>query len=892
MKFKRNDYANIGILLGAFALFVTLLLLPGGRLYGSSVDWEAQHAVFPAYFRTLFYSTGQLLPDFAPHLGAGENIYNFAYYGLLNPVILLSYALPFVPMDVYIGASAILLAAASAVLFYRFLKNNGFSAHTALFASFLFLFAASMTLQSHRHVMFVNYMPFLILGLMGVDAFFRKGKYALLAFSVFMIAMTSFYFSVSALFALTVYGIYSYLTQKTDKLRLADFCKTGLRFAALISLGVVMASVLLLPSLHAIRERGADIAPVGLKELLLPRLNLQVLCYDGSGGAGMTAIAPLALAALFFMKGKAYKFLGAALGALLCFPLLPWALNGGLYSEGKAFIPFLPLFCLAAALFSRNLAQGEPPLMKRLIPLASAAVLWGLLQFNQLELLNVAQRPWLFWVIAFGCLADFAFTLWLVVRSQKKKNHRAMTVPLMALAFFVSLGMSEIDIVALKGGLIPGQTKAVQALVNDAETGPFQRFALLTQAEPERPPGMFSVLEKNAGAEAAAPLRSAVRREMLNRVFSADYYTAALYSSVSSRLYEQFCYDVMRIPIPCYERASLIPNSNPVFNSFMGNRWLVAEENALLPGCEKVKTAGGMALFRNNWALPAAYAAPAIFSRNAFDRQGYPYNLPLLLQGIVLENGGGDVPQSKIEKLEGLDIFGAADGSVRDGVLYLDVERSLAISADLGEACRDKVLFLSFRLQKAPEGIVPLEIAVNGMSNLLPFSSWKYHNGNYVFHYQTALGSDTRLDIQINPGQYEIADLEAYALDSGEIEDAGAALDAFRFDEGLTKGGVIAGEIDVSQDGWFTISVPYDESFDVFVDGEKTVYEKVNTAFIGFPIGQGSHSIKMVYHAPMKRLGTAMSALAIAAFSLLVLIEKMKVISPAGSKRNRIHNHF
>ena len=32
------------------------------------------------------------------NLGGGQNIYNFAYYGLYNPVILLSYALPFVKM--------------------------------------------------------------------------------------------------------------------------------------------------------------------------------------------------------------------------------------------------------------------------------------------------------------------------------------------------------------------------------------------------------------------------------------------------------------------------------------------------------------------------------------------------------------------------------------------------------------------------------------------------------------------------------------------------------------------------------------------------------------------------------------------------------------------------
>ena len=70
------------------------------------VDWISQHSVIPDYFRQQFYETGSLFPEFAMNLGGGQNIYNFAYYGLYNPVILLSYALPFVKMGDYVMAAA------------------------------------------------------------------------------------------------------------------------------------------------------------------------------------------------------------------------------------------------------------------------------------------------------------------------------------------------------------------------------------------------------------------------------------------------------------------------------------------------------------------------------------------------------------------------------------------------------------------------------------------------------------------------------------------------------------------------------------------------------------------------------------------------------------------
>ena len=74
--------------------FVWLFCLRRG-LFGAKVDWVSQHSVLPDYFRRQFYETGNLFPEFAANIGGGQNIYNFSYYGLLSPVILPSYLLPF-----------------------------------------------------------------------------------------------------------------------------------------------------------------------------------------------------------------------------------------------------------------------------------------------------------------------------------------------------------------------------------------------------------------------------------------------------------------------------------------------------------------------------------------------------------------------------------------------------------------------------------------------------------------------------------------------------------------------------------------------------------------------------------------------------------------------------
>ena len=116
------------LLLTLLALALVLLIWPANSNYGSKMDWLSQHSVFPEYFRQLFYRTGNLLPDFAPELGGGQNIYYFAYYGLLNPLFLPSYLMPSVPMTDYVAGMAVLCVTASVCLFYYWLRSHACAA--------------------------------------------------------------------------------------------------------------------------------------------------------------------------------------------------------------------------------------------------------------------------------------------------------------------------------------------------------------------------------------------------------------------------------------------------------------------------------------------------------------------------------------------------------------------------------------------------------------------------------------------------------------------------------------------------------------------------------------------------------------------------------------------
>ncbi len=268
------------------------------KIFGSRVDWLSQHSVFPEYFRQHFYDTGNLFPKFAANVGGGQNIYHFAYYGLYNPLYLPAYFLPFVKMSDYIivisilcqfaanvggGQNiyhfayyglynplylpayflpfvkmsdyiiviSILCLVADVLLFFKWTRSHGVSKGNSILTSILFLLAGPMIFHSYTHLMFVNYMPFLLLALMGTDRYFQKHRSDLLTGSIFLMIMTSFYFSIGGILILLIYGVFQYLDsqeKQRKEVNVKRFFLAGILFCIPILIAVMMSGFLLIPS--------------------------------------------------------------------------------------------------------------------------------------------------------------------------------------------------------------------------------------------------------------------------------------------------------------------------------------------------------------------------------------------------------------------------------------------------------------------------------------------------------------------------------------------------------------------------------------------------------------------------------------------------------------------
>ena len=171
-----------------------------------------------------------------------------------------------------------------------------------------------------------------------------------------------------------------------------------------------------------------------------------------------------------------------------------------------------------------------------------------------------------------------------------------------------------------------------------------------------------------------------------------------------------------------------------------------------------------------------------------------------------------------------------------------------------------------------------LTIRINGVQNKTTASNWKYYNGNRVFDYVLAFQKQDILNVSFTKGEYNLSDFEVYAIDYVHLEKAIQNISKFIVNKDNTRGDVIEGTINVVDDGYFMLTIPHDSGFTIKVDNEEVKYEKVDYSFIGFPIKEGNHVIRIEYHSPLKNLASVTSIIGVIGFILVVYLESKRKI--------------
>lgn len=815
-KTNKKDLINIIILL-TIVTIVIIFCIHGGYLYGSELDWNNQHSIVPEYFRSLFYKNLDLFPDLALNIGGGVNIYNYGYYGFLSPIILISYLLPFLSMKTYIQISSILIVYSSVILFYYFLRNK-FKEDASLLGSIAFATASPLLFHSHRHLMFISYMPFLILALIGVDKYFRNDNKKLLSISILLIILCSYYYSIGSIICVVIYGIYKYISLN-KKITIKSFFKDGFRFLYPIIIGILISSILLVPTAYVILTgRMPNIDLVTLSDILIPKINVKFLLYN-SYGIGLTSFAFISLIILMMDKKRENKYLFYILSSIIIFPIITYLLNGTMYIDSKVLIPLLPLYSYSISYMFNTIFNKKIDIKK----LFRYSVILLLIVF-----IGKSSYSNYFYI---DYIISFIIIYFLLYKNNYKKTFTV--IYLILLTTYSVIANKEDKLV--KSSVIKDNNE-IKELVKDIDT--IDRIAFL----------------KNYSIN-------------VNNIFgNINLYQNYVYSSTSSSLYNKFVFDVFDREMQHRNRLILSSVKNIMFLMFMNNRYLVGE-NINIHGYKEINKIGNTSLYENTDILPFMYVSSNTYNINNYNKLSFPYNDEVLLNNVITNNGDNKHYNTKIKEvfLRRSDIkYIDTNIKIENNVIY-SMKRNSKLIIDVPSDAKGKILFVSFNLSNSQScSIGDMAISINGNINKKTCNEWKYYNGNDSFTYVISDKDLNSVTVEFLKGEYHIDNLRLYYISYDDIKDINKNITKVNIDK--IDGDNIYTSVNNIEDGYFVTSLPYDKGYTVLVDGKKVETEIVNKYALGFKLDKGNHNIEISYKSPFKNIGIILSIVGIVLF--------------------------
>ena len=821
-------------ILALAALFFCWLFCIRNGVFGSRVDWISQHSVLPEYFRQLFYDTGQLFPEFAANIGGGQNIYNFSYYGLCNPVVWLSYLFPGVEMGTYLMAAMMIHLVIAVLLFYRWLLHRGISHHISFFVSVLFLLSGPMIYHSYNQIMFVNYMPFLCMALIGVDRYFEKRKAGIYTLGVWMMILTSFYFSIGGMLVLILYGISRYVERKEisqERIRVRTFLWDGMQFLFPMLIAVLMSAVLLVPTACVLMNGRTGGTPVSFWELFIPDIQILRFVYAPYGIGLTTLVITVLISGLAYRK-RNERWLHIGCIIILSVPLFAWLLNGGLYVRDKVMIPFLPLLCYLIAKYMEKQRKGEIPFLAGLLPFLFTILLIGI---KKEQIGN--KEYWILLLIDATIMAVcFLICYW------KKCMQFLVLLPLIFLTVYGVMLHENADMFIDPAFYERVTDKNIQTMIEEIA---------------EQETGFYRMEQSGTVAEDAANI---------NRIWSVDQYISSIYSSVYHEAYQDFRTETFQTEQSYRNMFMQSGSKNPIFRRVMGVKYIISDMD--VPGYEKIAEN----VYENKDVLPIAYVTKQLISEEEYRKLEFPYNQLALLECAVVE----DETEKTVDKEDW------SAGLQKLNLLFenkkIQSQESVDHTVEIPKANVGDLFFLQFKVNNhCPSKDV--SIWVEGIRNKLTANTHIYYNANEEFTYAIPLKEgQTKIDIRFGAGDYEIDHLNSYIWKETTLEDQRNELvqSEFQMDKEETKGNVIKGIVEGDKDGYLITSIPYDENFEILIDGKETEYEKVNTAFLGMKVQEGKHEIEMIYHAPGVMTGKILSMIGAVMFILLMVCKENK----------------
>lgn len=907
----------------AIYLVLSAIIFTQFLFFRKSLVWDpdgiAQHytgfVYYGVYLRKIFKSllAGHLvIPQFDLSIGMGNDIFtSLHYYGIGDPLNLIS---ALVPSKYAAFAFSLLtylryyLAGLAFVLLAKYKKQ---SKTGACAGAMIYIFSAYAMYMTLRHPSFINpliYFPLIILG--GEMMFDGKRPY-LFIISVCLAAVSGFYFFyVISIFTILYVFLRIFFAYPKDKL-LKGFFQALFKFGGSYLLGMIMAAVTLLPMIITVlfSNRGSVqhalnpfYASEYYKEFIgafMGYVQLDCNVYMGFTAAGAAAVV------LLFMQKKKHGFLKAAFitaTLLMMFPICSKVINGFSYVCNRwSWIYGL----IAAYAFTVSISEIKKITFKKSVVLCAAAavttVIISLVPNARIKENYISCALFAFFAIA--CLIYSALPY--VEKTDTKKAAKVAKAALCMIAaagvIFNSLFIYDYNHASFSTTFLTmGQANRFSG------SNSYKAIAELQNTE--------SAVERYGG--------SGIELEQMNNSMLSGAYSSAGYLSLTDPSTNNFQKEMGLV----YNNFSILDDSHadPYIYALENVKYYVSggdEKKESAIGSESLATLKNISsertynsqVYENKDYIPFGFTYENVISQSEYSSLSPVQKREALLQAAVLNdtdeyvNSDLSSISTDVYKPEYKTVLPENGCIIKDNTIYSQNSGTeIHLKTSVPEGYQTYIQFNNLNYTSLSGMQLKKIISPDAYNKLTTYERRKisYNEKNFEpSTYASAIvssdsGARTPFsistpnhdyysginDFTVNLGDKPIKDITlrvgsgAYAYDSIEIicipkTDYKANLNALA-EEHLEDLNIavneISGSIKLESNKVLFLSIPYNENWTAYVDGEETAICRANTGFCAIPLKAGEHKIVLKYKNKQLKLSSAVSVVGFAGFAVTV----------------------
>lgn len=883
--FKKKKVLYTFAFLLPFSIYGVVFMLLGVAPFGSKsilvTDLHTQYVQFYTYLYDVFKDGKSIFYSWEG--GMGLNFIGvFAYY-LASPfsILILFFDRAHIPEAIMLMTLLKVGLAGVTMTYYLSHMMKRREITITLFSTFYALMSF-VTVYSFC-VMWLDGIYLLPLILLGVEKLLTQKKYGLFTFSLALTFITNFYISVMVGIFTFIYFVARFCVLY-DVRNIKLFIQRFVWFCMGTGLAAGMSAFITLPTYMDLKSNFVERAKLPFSTAFnFDLVEFYTRFFNGvvdttvNGMPNVYAgVLTLLLLPLFFITKKIALKEKIVYGAVLLFlvlsfeiPFLNIAWHG---FEPPTNFPYRYSFTFSFMLIFvavRTFMVFE----EELIPALKKVVLFNIVML--LLLGNLAPSYIQSNKIIANVFFIVVYALLLIAKVRLKKNKAMISFALVAVVS-LDVALNTVYMVKLMGyeyGYINRQEYA----------SPYPRYEETIQKVAEKDKGLYRM--------------ETTRGVTWNDALRFGYKGVTHFNSVANghlNLYmQELGYG--------YLEALILQNGKGIISTdaLLGMKYMISDEPLNKYGWSEIDRVGKNYVYENKNALPFGY----MVNKEEFDIKGKD---KLKVQKINYVNSF-EKQNKFIGKLNGQDIsyykplepisveYNNLSVVNREKTKKEQLEEQKKIKdtnqkpiqlvrQQAGQEASIKYIFdvkgkqqLYTKLRVDPTDVT--KVYVNGKSLGKKFTEYpRYYWNNGILDLGYFENQKVEVEVKVDHQSIELEQQLFYGLDVDALDQRVNELKQQPFDVTNYTGRTVSGKIDVKEDDYLFLSIPYDKGWKATVDGKETKLLKLNDAFLGLDLEKGTHTVELKYTSPGFVIGAIVSSISLFVTLLLgfVLSRKQK----------------